>query len=209
MSHSIHFEIDDTFADLVDSATLLQAAALALTACGEEHALLSLVITDDETVQELNRTYRGIDKPTDVLSFANQDPAPIPDPRAIALADNGENAYDDQWDDCEAEESEEGDAASAADEAQLPDELATELADYLGDIIIAYPYATRQAAAYQNSVTAELRLLTVHGVLHLLGYDHGSEEEEAAMWTLQRQILAHFGDEQLTNRIYQADAFHG
>jgi probable rRNA maturation factor len=61
---------------------------------------------------------------------------------------------------------------------------------YLGDIVIACPYAARQAAALDRTLREELRLLVVHGVLHLLGYDHASAEEEAAMWARQRAILA-------------------
>lgn len=60
---------------------------------------------------------------------------------------------------------------------------------YLGDIIIAYPYASRQAAAQGHDVATELDLLAVHGTLHLLGYDHGDAEEEAVMWARQRAIL--------------------
>jgi probable rRNA maturation factor len=95
-------------------------------------------------------------------------------------------------------------ADDAPELADLPPELAAELANYLGDVIIAYPYATRQAIHYQNSVAAELRLLAVHGVLHLLGYDHATPDEEAAMWTLQSTILAPFGDAHLTHRTYDA-----
>lgn len=193
MSHSIHIEIDESFTDLVDPTFLLQTAELALTQCGITDGMLSLVITDDATVQQLNRSYRGIDAPTDVLSFANQDAIP-----SVASTHN----------EGEVEDKTEDDYGDDHGDDPLPPELKNELANYLGDIIIAYPYAARQAAEYQNDVAAELRLLTVHGVLHLLGYDHGSQEEEAEMWKIQRQLLAHFGDEQLTNRIYRADGSH-
>lgn len=197
MSHSIHIDIEDAFHELVDPEPLRHAAALTLTTCGESAGFLSLVIADDAAVQELNRTYRGVDAPTDVLSFANQDATEGQDELAVgAVADKEDDANEDadEW---------------ADEDLALPPEVANELTNYLGDIIIAYPYAARQAAEYQNSIAAELRLLTVHGVLHLLGYDHGSAEEEEAMWALQRQILQHFGDEHLTNRVYQMDEFHG
>ena len=118
------------------------------------------MVTNDSAVQTLNRTYRGIDAPTDVLSFAAHD---------------------------EDDEEEAGDA----DRVHLvtPAELADELAAYLGDIVIALPYATRQAAHYGNSVDNELLLLTVHGVLHLLGYDHATPEEDDAMWNMQSAVL--------------------
>ena len=61
---------------------------------------------------------------------------------------------------------------------------------YLGDIVIAYPYAAAQARSLNRPVTAELSLLTVHGVLHLLGYDHAEPEEREVMWDRQERILA-------------------
>jgi probable rRNA maturation factor len=60
---------------------------------------------------------------------------------------------------------------------------------YLGDIVIAYPYAAAQAARYGRAVAAELALLAVHGTLHLLGYDHAEPEEKATMWARQDAIL--------------------
>ena len=65
-----------------------------------------------------------------------------------------------------------------------------EAAEYLGDVIIAYPRASAQAEAAAHPVANELRLLVVHGTLHLLGYGHATPEEEAAMWARQEKILA-------------------
>ena len=64
---------------------------------------------------------------------------------------------------------------------------------YLGDIAIAVPVAQQQAQAGAHSLLAELALLTVHGVLHLLGYDHIHPEEKSHMWDTQRQILHTLG----------------
>lgn len=61
---------------------------------------------------------------------------------------------------------------------------------YLGDVIISLPRAVFQAEAAGHPVEAELQLLVVHGVLHLLGYDHAEETEQAAMWAIQGEILA-------------------
>ena len=61
--------------------------------------------------------------------------------------------------------------------------------EYLGDIAISVPYAIRQAAARGHSATAELQLLAVHGILHLLGYDHVEADEKRAMWAVQRSVL--------------------
>lgn len=112
----------------------------------EGETALSVVITDDETVRELNRRFRGPDVPTDVLAFGG---------------------------------GQEGDFVTA------PGEPA-----YLGDVIISYPRAVAQAEEYGHSVDRELTLLTVHGVLHLLGYDHGDEVEGAEMWARQDEILS-------------------
>lgn len=169
VNDTIVIQVDEPFADLVDEENLRAVLAHLLHHVGQPLAELTLVVTDDVAVQTLNRDYRGVDAPTDVLSFAAQE-----------------------------------EADDAPELADLPAELADELANYLGDVIIAYPYATRQAAHYQNSVAAELRLLAVHGVLHLLGYDHATPDEEAAMWTLQGAILAPFGDAHLTHRTYDA-----
>lgn len=68
------------------------------------------------------------------------------------------------------------------------------MANYLGDIIIALPYTRRQAATLGRRLRDELRLLTVHGVLHLLGYDHAEPDEEASMWARQDAILAQLAD---------------
>ena len=169
MNETIVIQVDEAFTELVDQENLRAVIDHLLDQIGQPTAELTLVVTDDAAVQALNRDYRGVDAPTDVLSFAAQE-----------------------------------EADDAPELADLPPELAAELANYLGDVIIAYPYATRQAIQYQNSVAAELRLLAVHGVLHLLGYDHATPDEEAAMWMLQSTILAPFGDAHLTHRSYDA-----
>jgi probable rRNA maturation factor len=66
-------------------------------------------------------------------------------------------------------------------------------ATYLGDIAISLPYATRQAVAAGHTISAELQLLVVHGVLHLLGYDHGEPVAKASMWAAQTAVLAQLG----------------
>lgn len=68
-----------------------------------------------------------------------------------------------------------------------------ETAGYLGDVVIAYPQAAAQAQAAGHSVVDELRLLVAHGTLHLLGHDHATPDEEAAMWKRQDEILARLG----------------
>lgn len=68
--------------------------------------------------------------------------------------------------------------------------LPPEEAESLGEIVISYPQAVRQARQGRRRVKAEVALLVVHGVLHLLGYDHAEPDEEARMWAKQDQVLA-------------------
>lgn len=147
---NIDLPIDPLFADRVPAERLRQAVAAALRHEGAPDAEMTLVIADDTLLHQLNREYRGIDAPTDVLSFAAHD-------------------------------------ESAGQELFV---TAPEALNYLGDVIISFPTAERQAAAAGQSVADELCLLAVHGTLHLLGYDHASPEEEADMWARQAQILA-------------------
>lgn len=166
-AYSVDVDIDDAYVALVSSEEL--AAVVTATLRGQAVAAgqVTLVVTSDEEVRDLNLAYRGIDAATDVLSFAAQEEV---DPDTPHLA--------------------------------LPPELAAELAAHLGDIVIAYPYAARQAGQYGVSVAAELRLLAVHGTLHLLGFDHDTAEAETAMWAVQEAVLAEFGDRGLSLRRY-------
>lgn len=64
---------------------------------------------------------------------------------------------------------------------------------YLGDIAVSVPYASRQAGEKGHSLEAELQLLVIHGVLHLLGYDHQDEAQKKLMWTAQESALGRLG----------------
>ncbi len=147
---NIELQIDPAYQERAPVQRLHQAIAATLRHGAAENAELTLVIADDTLLAQLNRDYRGIDAPTDVLSFAAHDES----------------------------------------ESQELFVTAPEALNYLGDVIISFPTAERQAAAAGQSVADELCLLAVHGVLHLLGYDHASPEEEADMWARQAQILA-------------------
>ncbi len=142
----IVIQVDDEFLAEVEVQDLTKAveATLAFEARVGE---VTVVITTDEAVAELNQQYRDTEGPTDVLSFPAQDPTP-----GFVTA--------------------------------------PEMAAYLGDIIIALPYTRSQAANLNHPLRDELRLLAVHGVLHLLGYDHADQAEEASMWSRQEAILA-------------------
>jgi probable rRNA maturation factor len=64
---------------------------------------------------------------------------------------------------------------------------------YLGDIILSIPRAREQATQGDHSIEAEIQLLIVHGVLHLLGYDHADPAQKARMWSVQAEILKELG----------------
>jgi len=81
-------------------------------------------------------------------------------------------------------------AFSAQEEGDGPFVAAPEAGGYLGDVIISYPRAMSQAQEHSHSTEQELDLLVVHGVLHLMGYDHADEEEKSTMWARQDAILS-------------------
>ena len=162
-------QIDPDLGAQAEEAVLGADLAGAVTATlhdrGVMRGAVTVAVLGDDEVQALNRDYRDVDSPTDVLSFA-------------------------------AQEESEGDLLASA----LPADLRTELAAYWGDLAIAYPYTVRQAARYATPLAAELRLLAVHGALHLLGYDHTTPDEEAETWAIQDAILARIGDRGLEGR---------
>lgn len=117
-----------------------------------EDSELSLSFVDNNRIHEINREYRAIDRPTDVISFALEE----------------------------------------LTEEEI-DIVGNDLPRVLGDIIISIPKAKEQAEEYGHSFIRELGFLAVHGFLHLLGYDHGTKEEEKEMFNKQEDILDEFG----------------
>jgi probable rRNA maturation factor len=79
--------------------------------------------------------------------------------------------------------------AFSAQEGDEPFAVAPEAMEYLGDVVISYPRAQAQAARFGHSTQNELQLLVVHGMLHLLGYDHATDAEKVRMWDRQESIL--------------------
>ncbi|WP_163858256.1 rRNA maturation RNase YbeY [Paenibacillus elgii] len=142
---------------------------------------VALTFVDDEAIQELNKQYRGLDKPTDVLSFAMREMGE--DEIEIIYGDDGfeEVEYAGETDGEEAGTTEDDDSDDDGYEEPL------------GDIIISVPRAIAQADEYGHSVERELGFLFVHGFLHLIGYDHQDEEEEKVMFGKQEHILQQAG----------------
>ncbi len=110
------------------------------------NSVFCVIFIDDEEMHKINLSYRGIDRTTDVLSFA--------------LNDNKH--------------------------------IETEV-NSLGDIFISIPKMISQAKDYNHSEKRELSFLTVHGLLHLLGYDHMNKSDEEIMFNLQKEILDELG----------------
>ena len=135
---------------------------------------LDLSIVSNEEIQVLNRDYRGLDKPTDVLSFALTE---------VSSEYDVDFAHLDLTE--EAEETEDIEETEFENEEAIP--------QHLGDIIISYPRAQEQAQDYGHSLDRELAFLAVHGFLHLNGYDHQTEEEAQEMFKIQEEVLTTYG----------------
>ena len=120
-----------------------QAVAAALPK-GEQSKIITLLFSDDETMQELNKDWRGKDAPTNVLSFPAPKDQPVP-----------------------------------------PGEL-----PLLGDIVLGFGTCAREADEAGKSLTNHTCHLIVHGVLHLLGYDHVDDQEAEKMEAAEIKILS-------------------
>ena len=112
-----------------------------------ENCLFNVIIVDNDYIHKLNKEYRGIDRPTDVISFALED---------------------------------------EVDDVKLDFRV-------LGDIYISLDKTYEQAKLYNHSFLRELSFLTIHGLLHLLGYDHMVKEDEEVMFKKQAELLNEFG----------------
>ncbi|MGB5924475.1 MAG: rRNA maturation RNase YbeY [Dehalococcoidia bacterium] len=150
MLEEIEIFVEEEFRGVVDEGRVKKIVRQVLKAEGVPSPYeVSLVFTDSETVKKLNRDYRGIDEPTDVLAF-------------YMLPQKG------------------ADSSFA-----LPPDGITRL----GEVIISYPQALAQAKEQGHSPERELALLVIHGILHLLGYDHEEPEEEHKMRERERELL--------------------
>lgn len=109
-----------------------------------KESIFTIIFVTPEEIHELNKQYRGVDRVTDVISFA------LEDAHDVSLTD----------------------------------------VRVLGDIYICIDRMKEQALEYGHSETRELSFLTVHGLLHLLGYDHQTKEDEEVMFGIQRKILS-------------------
>lgn len=157
--YAISILIEPAFRGRLDRPALRRLAVRVLKA--EEvapPAEAGLVVTDDETVRDLNHRYRGLDEPTDVLSFGHE-----------------------PFDRLRTEPS---DRLRTEPFVTPPDGVRR-----LGEVILSYPTAERQAEEADRSVQEEAAHLVVHGLLHLLGYDHEEPEDERRMQAREKSLL--------------------
>jgi len=149
---SYHIEINNEAGYGFD----VQRLQLAITTVLMQHTVpsnreIGVEVVNNRRIQELNRNFRQVNKPTDVLSFP----------------------------------------AQAED---LPDVIQQQIETlYLGDLAIAYPYASDQAKLLGCSIDDNLALLAIHGTLHLLNYDHDTPSSRVEMWAAQDRALSALG----------------
>jgi len=139
--------INNTDEDLEEISNLDEFINFALKYLKLEKVIFNIIFVDDPYIHNLNKEYRGIDRPTDVISFALED-----------------------------------------DKSFIQTDFKV-----LGDIYISVDTAKRQALEYQHSLKREISFLAIHGLLHLLGYDHMVKEDEEKMFALQELILNEAG----------------
>ena len=161
-SFDVRVQVLEDFDGLLSEGWLTDVAERALAVgLADSEASLGLVIAGDEVVRELNRTHRGLDESTDVLAFS--------------FAHQGEYY---------------GEVGRANEpEKDVTFVLPPEESVSLGEVIISYPQARRQAVTAGHPLEKELAVLVAHGVLHLLGYDHLDPGEEAAMENLESEVI--------------------
>ena len=114
-------------------------------------AEITLLLTSDAVVRQLNHDFRGMNKPTNVLSFPQHNPVQL--------------------------------VKIPKGKGKIP----------IGDVALAYQYTVKEADLQCKDRRNHVIHLAVHGFLHLLGYDHGSDKEAAAMEKLERRIMADLG----------------
>lgn len=133
--------------EIVEIDLLRDFISFALNKLSLKNVMFNVIIINDESIHKINKEYRGVDRPTDVITFALEDDKSITTPQVRVL----------------------------------------------GDVYISYDKVISQANEYGHSTKREICFLAVHGLLHLLGYDHMNKEDEEKMFGLQKELLNSYG----------------
>ena len=149
MVNRMEYELSNLTDETVDTTNMERVIDEVSRELKVKNGLVSFVFVDNKKIREINKKYRGIDRETDVISFAFMDEDINPD---------------------------------------------TDYTNY-GEIYISLEKTLSQSLEYGHSFDRELCFLTVHGLLHLLGYDHMTKEDEKVMFSLQDKILNKLGIE--------------
>lgn len=149
MVNKMEYEISNLTEQEIDTTNMERVINEVSKELKVKNGLVSFVFVDNNKIKEINKEYRGIDRETDVISFAFMDEDINPD---------------------------------------------TDYTNY-GEIYISLEKTLSQSIEYGHSFDRELCFLTVHGLLHLLGYDHMTKEDEIVMFSLQDKILNNLGIE--------------
>ncbi len=129
---------------------VIRVAQRVLETLGYKEAQVSILLCEDSYIQKLNKEYRRVDAPTDVLAFSmHEGPFPRVHP------------------------------------------------EILGDVVISLEAASRQAKRFCHSLNKEVALLVIHGILHLLGYDHQKKKDREKMRRKEKEILEVIRKEEL------------
>lgn len=157
-------EIHNFTQNEIEEKFLSRVAKVALKTVGfKEKAEISLAIVGDGRIRKLNKLYRGKNRVTDVLAFENKSVLPYL-AKAFPRFKKGQNL----------------------EFIEPPDNIKR-----IGEVIICYPRAKKQARRLGHSLKKELTVLLIHGILHLLGYEHEQGEETALkMQEMEKKILA-------------------
>jgi probable rRNA maturation factor len=143
---------------------------LMLSELGLAEAELSVLLTNDDAIHELNLAHRGKDKPTDVLSFPQEFDEPKQPQKTARKAASKKTTSSTPR------------TAPTKPQKNAPPRL-------LGDVVISLDTAERQARSRKRELYEEVRFLLAHGILHLIGYDHAEPEEKREMDRMTRRLV--------------------
>lgn len=161
--HQVDVYVFDDYRKSISPERLRKVAEASLEMESPNYPLaMDISLTDDETVRRLNKEYRGLDENTDVLSFS--------------FISQGQYYGDSK--------------PPSSLEKETPFISPPGQGNRIGEVIISYDQAKRQAQGFNRTVGQEIDFLIVHGVLHLLGQDHMRPQEEAVMTEKQNRIMA-------------------